>query len=86
MTKVLKAHYQCHSAVVFLNDDGEAEITEINEGDTVEDMLNYVHLDAKLFQQTYAELIEARLPKNEGDEVFKELVDGLKGYTYLEDL
>ena len=75
-----------HSAVVFLNDDGEAEITEINEGDTVEDMLNYVHLDAKLFQQTYAELIEARLSKSEGEEIFKELVDGLKGYTYLEDL
>ncbi|ARD45015.1 biosynthetic arginine decarboxylase [Colwellia sp. PAMC 21821] len=75
-----------HSAVVFINDDGEAEITEINEGDTVEDMLNYVHLDAKLFQQTYAELIAARLPKDEGEVVYKELVDGLKGYTYLEDI
>ncbi|MFT5022970.1 MAG: arginine decarboxylase, partial [Colwellia sp.] len=75
-----------HSAVVFINDDGEAEITEINEGDTVEDMLNYVHLDAELFKKTYAELIDARLSKSEGEEIFKELVDGLQGYTYLEDL
>jgi arginine decarboxylase len=75
-----------HSAVVFINDDGVAEITEINEGDTVEDMLRYVHLDPELFKRTYSELIEARLSTTEGEQIFNELEAGLKGYTYLEDL
>lgn len=75
-----------HSAVVFINDEGEAEITEINEGDTVEDMLRYVHLDPELFKRTYSELIEARLSTTEGEQIFNELEAGLQGYTYLEDL
>jgi len=74
-----------HSAVVMLNDQGEVEITEINEGDTVEDMLSYVHLDAEAFKATYASLVKAKLPEDEQESVFNELVLGLKGYTYLED-
>jgi arginine decarboxylase len=74
-----------HSAVVMLNDDGQVEITEINEGDTVQDMLSYVHLDAELFKETYASLVNAKLPEHERESVFNELVLGLTGYTYLED-
>jgi len=74
-----------HSVVVMMDDDGNAEITEINEGDSVEDMLNYVHLDANEFTDTYLSLVNAKLPKNERDSVYKELVAGIKGYTYLED-
>jgi arginine decarboxylase len=74
-----------HSAVVVMDDDGDIEITEINEGDSVENMLNYVHLDADVFTETYRELVNAKLPKKEREGVFKELVAGLKGYTYLEE-
>lgn len=74
-----------HSAVVTMNDAGEIEISEINEGDTVEDMLSYVHLDAKSFKQTYAELVNNKIPEAERESIFEELVTGLTGYTYLED-
>ncbi len=74
-----------HSAVVTMNDNGEVEISEINEGDTVEDMLSYVHLDAQVFKQTYAELVNNKIPEEERESIFEELVTGLSGYTYLED-
>jgi arginine decarboxylase len=75
-----------HSVVVTLNESGEADITEINEGDTVEDMLNYVHLDVADFRKTYAELVSAKLPEDQQASILEELNAGLSGYTYLEDL
>ncbi|QOL26819.1 biosynthetic arginine decarboxylase [Thalassotalea sp. LPB0316] len=74
-----------HSAVVYIDNDGEIEITEINEGDTVEDMLRYVHLEASHFKQVYSELVNNKLPNTEREAIFDELVAGLGGYTYLED-
>jgi len=75
-----------HSVVVNLAEDGNIEISEINEGDSVEDMLDYVHLDAEAFKETYTELVESKIPSHERASIYKELVAGLKGYTYLEDL
>lgn len=75
-----------HSAVVLVDKNGDVEISEINEGDMVEDMLDYVHLDAEIFKETYAELVNSKLPLSERTSVYNELVAGLKGYTYLEDL
>ena len=49
-------------------------------------MLNYVHLDAEDFKKTYETLVNAKLPESEREEVYGELVAGLNGYTYLEDL
>ena len=74
-----------HSVVVHLDHEGEIEIIEVNEGDTVEEMLTYVHLEASKFKQTYSELVNKKLPENERESVFNELVSGLNGYTYLED-
>ncbi|GHF88985.1 biosynthetic arginine decarboxylase [Thalassotalea marina] len=74
-----------HSVVVHLDHQGDIEITEINEGDTVEEMLTYVHLEASKFKQTYSELVNNKLPKAEREAIFNELVSGLNGYTYLED-
>ncbi|MFT6927302.1 MAG: arginine decarboxylase [Psychromonas sp.] len=74
-----------HSAVVTVNDAGEAELTEINEGDSVEDMLSYVNLNAEEFKQTYAQLVNRKLPFEERESVINELITGLQGYTYLED-
>ena len=75
-----------HTIVVTFNESGEADISEINEGDTVEDMLNYVHLDVADFRQTYEELVSAKLPADQRESILKELHAGLSGYTYLEDL
>ncbi|MFT7456442.1 MAG: arginine decarboxylase [Marinobacter maritimus] len=74
-----------HSAVVMINAAGEAEISEINEGNSVEDMLRYVNLNPEEFKQTYAELVNKKLPVEERESIINELITGLQGYTYLED-
>ncbi|MBE0366192.1 arginine decarboxylase [Pseudoalteromonas ulvae UL12] len=75
-----------HSTVINMDENGQAHISEINEGDTVEDMLRYVHLDPDSFRAAYAELAESKLPEDERESVLAELDLGLKGYTYLEDI
>jgi arginine decarboxylase len=74
-----------HSIVVQLTENGEIEFTEVNEGDTVEDMLSYVHLNASEFKETYLELVNKKLSIEERESIYLELVSGLTGYTYLED-
>ena len=74
-----------HSAVVMINDHGEAEITEISAGNSVEEMLRYVNLNPQEFKATYAELVDRKLPVEERESIFDELIAGLQGYTYLED-
>ncbi|RRJ82797.1 biosynthetic arginine decarboxylase [Aestuariirhabdus litorea] len=75
-----------HSVVVTMDDQGQTTIGSINLGDTVEQMLEYVHLDPREFRQTYAELVAARVPAEDQASILAELEQGLVGYTYLEDL
>ena len=75
-----------HSAIIKMDEQGQAQITEVNEGDTVADMMRYVHLDVESFQQSYAQLVAAKLPETEQQSVLDELQTGLNGYTYLEEL
>jgi arginine decarboxylase len=74
-----------HSVVVNVDESGEANIDYINEGDTVEDMMRYVHIDMDLIRQKYKELVTAKVPAQEQQSVLEELEQGLMGYTYLED-
>ncbi|WP_265584316.1 arginine decarboxylase [Vibrio sp. OPT18] len=74
-----------HSVVVNVDESGEANIDYINEGDTVEDMMRYVHIDMDLIRQNYKELVTAKVPAKEQQSVLEELEQGLMGYTYLED-
>ncbi|WP_208806548.1 arginine decarboxylase [Vibrio kanaloae] len=74
-----------HSVVVNVDESGEANIDYINEGDTVEDMMRYVHIDMDLIRQNYKELVTAKVPEQEQQSVLEELEQGLMGYTYLED-
>ncbi|WP_153448324.1 arginine decarboxylase [Vibrio algicola] len=75
-----------HSVVVNVNEKGEPEIISINEGDTVEDMLRYVHIDVDDIRRNYRELVTSRVDGSEQDKIMAELEQGLTGYTYLEDL
>ncbi|BDM64526.1 biosynthetic arginine decarboxylase [Shewanella sp. NFH-SH190041] len=75
-----------HSVVVRLNTDGKAEIDSVLAGDTVEDVLRYVNLDAAVFMQTYEELVQRFIAEPERAQILAELQAGLKGYTYLEDI
>ncbi|TKF71743.1 arginine decarboxylase [Vibrio sp. F13] len=74
-----------HSVVVNVDESGEANIDYINEGDTVEDVMRYVHIDMDLIRQNYKELVTAKVPAQEQQIVLEELEQGLMGYTYLED-
>ncbi|WP_428783214.1 arginine decarboxylase [Vibrio splendidus] len=74
-----------HSVVVNVDESGEANIDYINEGDTVEDMMRYVHIDTDLIRQNYKDLVTAKVPAQEQQSVLEELEQGLMGYTYLED-
>ena len=56
-----------------------------NEGDTVEDMMRYVHIDVDSIRQHYRDMVTDRVPSEEQENVLQELEQGLQGYTYLED-
>ncbi|WP_260809418.1 arginine decarboxylase [Vibrio splendidus] len=73
-----------HSVVVNVDESGQANIDYINEGDTVEDMMRYVHIDTDLIRQNYKDLVTAKVPDQEQQSVLEELEQGLMGYTYLE--
>ncbi|KAB2825819.1 biosynthetic arginine decarboxylase [Aliivibrio finisterrensis] len=74
-----------HSVVVNVDENGEANIDYINEGDTVEDMMRYVHIDVDLIRQNYRDMVIAKVSQEEQQSVLEELEQGLMGYTYLED-
>ena len=46
----------------------------------------HVHLDVEGFQQSYAQLVSAKIAADEQQSVLDELQSGLDGYTYLEEL
>ncbi|MCW8334722.1 arginine decarboxylase [Vibrio sp. SCSIO 43135] len=74
-----------HSAVVNVDESGKAVIESINEGDSVEDMMRYVHIDVDKIRTNYRELVSQRVAIEEQQNVLDELEQGLSGYTYLED-
>jgi arginine decarboxylase len=74
-----------HSAVVNVDEEGQFEISYINEGDSVEDMMRYVHIDVDAIRDNYKQLVSARVEASEQEQILAELEQGLAGYTYLED-
>ena len=66
--------------------DGNIHLTELQQGDTVSDLLNYVHMGATNFKTIYQQKIAAsQLSSTEQEEYLNDLVQGLSGYTYLEE-
>jgi arginine decarboxylase len=74
-----------HSAVVNVTDNGDFEFAAIDLGDTVEDMMRYVHIDVEAIKNNYKELVEKHIEADEQALILEELEYGLTGYTYLED-
>lgn len=50
-----------HSVVVNVEENGEFEISYINEGDSVEDMMRYVHIDVEAIRDNYKQLVSNEL-------------------------
>ncbi len=69
-----------------LDEAGGYRLEEPHRGDTVEDMLRYVHIDAEqLLGALRGKLEQARLTDAEREAHLAELAGGFGGYTYLEE-
>ncbi|MDD1781417.1 biosynthetic arginine decarboxylase [Enterovibrio sp. ZSDZ35] len=73
-------------AVVRGNDNGGYDIERIDHGDSVGDVLRYVHQDPSQFLEQYEEMVKEHLPEEEHESILAEMAEGLNGYTYLEDI
>lgn len=78
-----------HAVHISIDDQGEWEIEEVIEGDTVEEVLQYVQYDHEDLKRAMRLDVEAacrqnRLTLAEGKSLLKFYDDGLEGYTYLE--
>lgn len=71
---------------VRLNDQGAYEITDLVEGDTVTEVLNYVQFGASQLLATFRRKVNAAtgLARGEANTFIADYVAGLEGYTYLE--
>lgn len=71
---------------VELTEDGGYRLVEPERGDTVDELLRYVHFDPDTLRRAYRDKIYAiGLRGTEAGALLAELEHGLTGYTYLED-
>ena len=74
------------SVNVELTKGGSYQISELDYGDKVSDLFQWIHIDPDKFKQQYESLIEACAIDNvKKDTYLDQLIHGLDGYTYLED-
>ncbi len=75
-----------NSVHVELLEQGGYQLVQPVEGDTVADVLRYVHFDTSELLQSYrSQLAQANLTNPQRQAYLEELRNGLQGYTYLED-
>jgi arginine decarboxylase len=69
-----------------LDGKGGYRLTQQESGDSVEELLAYVHFDPEAMLASYRRKLEASgLSAVQADQFYVELKAGLQGYTYLED-
>lgn len=70
---------------VELNEDGSHKLHGAEYGDSIEELLAYVHFDIAAILHSYEQKINATdLSDNEKTCFFHEMKEGIKGYTYFE--
>lgn len=74
------------SVNVVINTDGSYQLVAPLEGDTVQNMLNYVNFDTSFLRNTYRKRLQGatHLTVEQRQAYLRELEAGLVGYTYLE--
>ncbi len=71
---------------VALEADGGYRLEHPERGDTVDELLRYVHFDPESLAVAYREKVAAAgLDQDRGRRILAELEHGLSGYTYLEE-
>jgi arginine decarboxylase len=69
-----------------LDDAGGYRLSQPERGDSVEELLRYVHFDPDQMLQTFrAKLRQVGVAERTADQFYDELKAGLFGYTYLEE-
>ncbi|MFE8071269.1 biosynthetic arginine decarboxylase [Marinobacteraceae bacterium S3BR75-40.1] len=75
-----------NSVDVFMDATGHYRIEHPLVGDTVAELLNYVHYESDALLESYREQLAASdIDSDEQARILNELTEGLAGYTYLED-
>src|SRR3954470_2743907 len=79
-----------HAVHVTIGGSGEAILDAVIQGDTVREVLDYVQFNAKSLVEQYRRdvegaLREGRIGYEDSGRLLRLYVDGLNGYTYLED-
>ena len=75
-----------NSVDVALTADGGYRLQHIEHGDTVDEVLRYVHVESETLAAAYRGQAEAaELTSAQRQAYLEELAAGLSGYTYLED-
>jgi len=72
-----------------IDEDGETHLKHVIEGDTVSEVLNYVQFDVKDLVQRFRTAVEKgvkerRITLDESALLLRFYIDGINGYTYLE--
>ncbi|MFP5507485.1 MAG: biosynthetic arginine decarboxylase [Gammaproteobacteria bacterium] len=71
---------------VTLNEDGGYALSQPERGDTIDELLRYVHFDTEALKAAYHDKLDAAALSDKERAFFAaELEAGLTGYTYLED-
>ncbi len=74
------------SVNVELNRDNEIKLSEIDFGDKVSDLFQTIHIESEKLKQRYNDLIQqSECSEQNRIDYLNHLVDGLNGYTYLEN-
>jgi arginine decarboxylase len=76
---------------VDLDEDGDIELSHVVEGDTVTEVLSYVQFDPKELVERFRREVEKavkdkRISLEDSSLLLRFYIDGMNGYTYLEEL
>ncbi|WP_125716150.1 biosynthetic arginine decarboxylase [Pseudoalteromonas rubra] len=74
-----------HSVVARVDAQGQLQMDDVDAGDSVADMMRYVHLDVAAFKENFIAQVNTRLEEADRAMCLSELASGLEGYTYLEE-
>jgi arginine decarboxylase len=80
-----------HVVHVSVDEKGHTEIQDFVEGDSVKEVLSYVqfsadHLLSRMKREVERAVRQKKLKRSESDRLLRFYANGLKGYTYLEEI
>lgn len=75
-----------HAVNVTVDENNEFKLQDAEPGDRIDQLLEYLHYDSsKLLARYRQKLNQSKLSPEEQERYYRELAEGLSGYTYLEE-